>query len=87
MVVDVPLSTVCRSGGIAPVDVGEVVRLKVKYIDRVQNIIRVEQSKSRKDRNVMPYLTGGPCRIGASVPFTRNGASHLTLIIRGLIIP
>ena len=32
---------------------GEVVRLKVKHIDRAQNIIRVEQSKGRKDRNVM----------------------------------
>src|SRR5438045_5023709 len=32
---------------------GEVVRLKVKHIDRAQNIIRIEQSKSRKDRNVM----------------------------------
>jgi site-specific recombinase XerD len=32
---------------------GEVVRLRVKHIDRAQNIIRVEQSKSRKDRNVM----------------------------------
>jgi integrase/recombinase XerD len=32
---------------------GEVVRLQVKHIDRAQNIIRVEQSKSRKDRNVM----------------------------------
>ena len=31
----------------------EVVRLKVKHIDRAQNIIRVEQSKGRKDRNVM----------------------------------
>ena len=31
----------------------EVVRLKVKHIDRAQNIIRVEQSKSRKDRHVM----------------------------------
>src|SRR5580692_7521378 len=30
----------------------EVVRLKVKHIDRAQNIIRVEQSKG-KDRNVM----------------------------------
>jgi len=30
-----------------------VVRLKVKHIDSAQNIIRVEQSKSRKDRNVM----------------------------------
>jgi integrase/recombinase XerD len=32
---------------------GEVVRLKVKHIDRAQNIIRIEQAKSRKDRNVM----------------------------------
>jgi site-specific recombinase XerD len=32
---------------------GEVVRLKVKHIDRAQNIIRIEQSKGRKDRNVM----------------------------------
>ncbi len=32
---------------------GEVVRLKVKHIDSAQKIIRVEQSKSRKDRNVM----------------------------------
>ena len=32
---------------------GEVVRLKVKHIDTAQNIIRVEQSKGRKDRNVM----------------------------------
>ena len=32
---------------------GEVIRLKVKDIDRAQNIIRVEQSKGRKDRHVM----------------------------------
>jgi integrase/recombinase XerD len=32
---------------------GEVVRLKVKHIDTAQKIIRVEQSKGRKDRNVM----------------------------------
>jgi integrase/recombinase XerD len=32
---------------------GEVVSLKVKHIDSAQKIIRVEQSKSRKDRNVM----------------------------------
>src|SRR6266566_6223663 len=31
----------------------ELVRLKVKDIDRAQNIIRVEQSKGRKDRHVM----------------------------------
>jgi integrase/recombinase XerD len=32
---------------------GEVVRLKVKDIDSAQRIIRIEQSKGRKDRNVM----------------------------------
>ena len=32
---------------------GEVVRLKVQHIDRAQKIIRIEQSKGRKDRNVM----------------------------------
>src|ERR1700752_3552651 len=32
---------------------GEVVRLKVKHIDSAQKIIRVEQSKGRKDRQVM----------------------------------
>jgi integrase/recombinase XerD len=31
----------------------EVVQLKVKHIDSAQKIIRVEQSKGRKDRNVM----------------------------------
>jgi len=31
----------------------EIVRLKVKHIDRAQNVIRIEQSKGRKDRNVM----------------------------------
>ena len=31
----------------------EVVRLKVKHIDRAQSIIRVEQAKGRKDRHVM----------------------------------
>jgi integrase/recombinase XerD len=31
----------------------EIVRLKVKHIDRAQNIVRIEQSKGRKDRNVM----------------------------------
>ena len=35
---------------------GEVVRLKVKHIDSAQKIIRVEQSKGRKDRNVMLSL-------------------------------
>ena len=32
---------------------GEVIRLKVKHIDSAQKIIWVEQSKGRKDRNVM----------------------------------
>jgi integrase/recombinase XerD len=31
----------------------EIVRLKVKHIDPAQSIIRIEQSKGRKDRNVM----------------------------------
>ena len=31
----------------------EIVRLKVKHIDSAQKIIRIEQSKGRKDRNVM----------------------------------
>ncbi|MCL4160106.1 UNVERIFIED_CONTAM: hypothetical protein GTU68_051369 [Idotea baltica] len=33
--------------------VGEVVRLKVRHIDSVQSIIRVEQGKGLKDRHVM----------------------------------
>ena len=32
---------------------GEVVRLKVEHIDSAQRIIRIEQSKGRKDRHVM----------------------------------
>src|ERR1700681_569133 len=32
---------------------GEVGRLKIKHIDSAQKIIRIEQSKGRKDRNVM----------------------------------
>src|SRR3954454_5207508 len=32
---------------------GEIVQLKVKHIDSAQKIIRIEQSKGRKDRNVM----------------------------------
>jgi len=31
----------------------EIVRLRVKHIDSAQKIIRIEQSKGRKDRNVM----------------------------------
>jgi integrase/recombinase XerD len=38
----------------------EVVRLKVKHIDSAQKVIRVEQSKGRKDRHVMlsPEMLG-----------------------------
>ena len=32
---------------------GEIVRLKVKHIDRAQGVIRIEQGKGGKDRNVM----------------------------------
>src|ERR1700685_4599948 len=45
--------TLLRLGYGCGLRAGEVVRLKVKHIDRAQNIIRVEQSKGRKDRNVM----------------------------------
>jgi site-specific recombinase XerD len=38
----------------------EVIRLKVKHIDSAQRIIRVEQGKGRKDRNVM--LSPGAAR-------------------------
>ena len=31
----------------------EIVRLKVKHIDKAQSVIRIEQSKGRKDRNMM----------------------------------
>jgi site-specific recombinase XerD len=57
---------------------GEIVRLKVKHIDTAQNIIRIEQSKGRKDRNVMlsPELLGllrqwwkvRPSRYDAAIP-------------------
>ncbi len=40
---------------------GEVVRLKVKHIDSAQEIIRIEQSKGRKDRNVMLSPRCSPC--------------------------
>jgi integrase/recombinase XerD len=56
----------------------EVVRLKVKHIDSAQKIIRIEQSKGRKDRNVMlsPETLGllrewwkaRPSRYDAGVP-------------------
>jgi len=57
---------------------GEVVRLKVKHIDSAQNIIRVEQSKGRNDRNVMlspetldllrQWWRGRPSRYDAGMP-------------------
>ena len=57
---------------------GEVVRLKVKHIDSAQNIIRVKQSKGRKDRNVMlspetldllrQWWRGRPSRYDAGMP-------------------
>ena len=43
----------------------EIVRLKVKHIDRAQNIIRIEQSKGRKDRNVM--LLARDARLAAAM--------------------
>ena len=57
---------------------GEVVRLKVKHIDSAQKIIRIEQSKGRKDRNVMlspetlgllrQWWTARPSRSEAGTP-------------------
>ena len=49
---------------------GEVVRLKVKHIDRAQNIIRIEQSKGRKDRNVMlsPEMLGSVAAMVEGAP-------------------
>src|SRR5882672_3795211 len=57
---------------------GEVVRLKASDIDSAQSIIRIEQSKGRKDRNVMlsPAVLGllrqwwkvRPTRYDAGVP-------------------
>ena len=43
----------------------EIVRLKVKHIDSAQKIIRIEQSKGRKDRNVM--LLAGDARPAAAM--------------------
>ena len=60
----------------------EVVRLKVKHIDSAQKIIRIEQSKGRKDRNVMlsPETLGllrqwwkaRPSRYDAGTPVTER---------------
>jgi site-specific recombinase XerD len=56
----------------------EVVRLKVKHIDSTQKIIRIEQSKGRKDRHVMlspetlgllrQWWKGRPSRYDAATP-------------------
>jgi site-specific recombinase XerD len=57
---------------------GEVVRLKVRHIDSAQKIIRIEQGKGRKDRNVMlspelldllrQWWRGRPSRHDAATP-------------------
>ena len=39
----------------------EVVRLKVKHIDSAQQIIRIEQGKGRKDRNVSAHPSRSIC--------------------------
>jgi integrase/recombinase XerD len=56
----------------------EIVRLKVKHIDKAQKIIRIEQSKGRKDRNVMlpdemlgllrQWWKVRPCRHDTEIP-------------------
>ena len=61
---------------------GEVVRLKVKHIDSAQKIIRVEQAKGSKDRNVMlsaelldllrQWWRARPSRHDAGTPACRN---------------
>jgi site-specific recombinase XerD len=63
---------------------GEVVRLKVKHIDSAQKIIRVEQSKGRKDRNVM--LSPGARSVaamveGTAVALRRGDAATGTLAV------
>jgi site-specific recombinase XerD len=62
---------------------GEVVRLKVGDIDSAQNIIRIVQSKGRKDRNVMlpadilgllrQWWTERPTRQDADAPMAERG--------------
>jgi integrase len=59
---------------------GEVIRLKVKHIDSAQKIIRVEQSKGRKDRNVMlsPELHAGRSGLsGVRLQRTLQPSHHL----------
>jgi len=60
----------------------EVVRLKVKHIDSALKIIRIEQSKGRKDRNVMlspetldllrQWWRARPSRYDAGVPIAER---------------
>jgi integrase/recombinase XerD len=60
----------------------EVVRLKVTHIDSAQKIIRIEQSKGRKDRNVMlspetldllrQWWKGRPSRYDAGAPIAER---------------
>jgi integrase/recombinase XerD len=55
----------------------EIVRLKVKHIDKAQNIICIEQSKGRKDRNVMlPQQMLGLLRQWWKVRPSRNDAEY-----------
>ena len=61
---------------------GEIVRLKVQHIDRAQNIIRIEQSKGRKDRYVMlsdemlallrQWWKARPSRYDAEIPISER---------------
>jgi integrase len=63
---------------------GEIVRLKVKHIDSAQKIIRIEQSKGRKDRNVMlsPEMLDVAAMVeGASVTLRRGNTATGTLAI------
>src|SRR3974390_1175554 len=63
---------------------GEVVRLKVKHIHSAQKIIRVEQSKGRKDRNVMLSPDAGSVAAmveGAAVALRRADAATGTVAV------
>ena len=54
----------------------EVVRLKVKHIDSAQKIIRIEQSKGRKDRNVMLSRKRSICCANGG----RRGGRRVTML-------
>ena len=51
---------------------GEVVRLKVKHIDSAQKIIRIEQSKGRKDRNVIHRQVGRLLALEDAIDVSRS---------------